>query len=265
MRTRSDTAADTLASGAPIDAIVVTHDSAEDVARLAASEPTRSSFRRIIVVDNDSSDRTRDLAADAGFEVHRQATNMGFAAAANVGARLSDTPVFALLNPDVRVADLGGVARLAAQLVDPQVGAVAPGLVLRDGSLQDSARRVPTPTDLIVRRFADRQPDAVRATTPVDVDWAVGACLLLRRSAFDRVNGFDERYFLYFEDVDLGVRLRAAGYRLRYVPTVRVFHDHGAASRSGITSPATRRHIRSALRFYAHHPTCLVRRPGGRS
>jgi N-acetylglucosaminyl-diphospho-decaprenol L-rhamnosyltransferase len=137
---------------------------------------------------------------------------------------------------------------------------VAPALVLPDGTLQDSARWVPTPLDLVARRVTRNDHGAVRATKPVDVEWATAACLMIRRRAFDQIGGFDERYFLYFEDVDLCVRLRAAGFRVRYDPTVRLHHDYRAASRAGFRTPATRHHIRSALRFFQRKPGALLPR-----
>ena len=126
----------------------------------------------------------------------------------------------------------GSSKRLEEALEDDEVGAVAPALVLPDGTLQDSARWVPTPVDLVVRRVSRADRGAVRVTYPVDVEWATAACLVVRRSAFDQIGGFDESYFLYFEDVDLCVRLRAAGFRVRYDPTVRVLHEYRAASRA---------------------------------
>jgi N-acetylglucosaminyl-diphospho-decaprenol L-rhamnosyltransferase len=240
-----------------MDAVVVTHNSAEDIRFLIASQATVSSFRRVIVIDNASSDETCSVALDGGLEVVPQSENRGLAAAANLGARQTEGPCFALLNPDIRFWEPGDLARLEQHLSDPNVGAVAPALVLPNGEIQDSARRVPTPVDLLLRRFIRWQPDAVRASRPIDVEWAVAACLLIRRDAFERIGGLDERYFLYFEDVDLGVRLAGAGYSVRYDPTVRVFHRHRAASRSSLISPSTRQHIRSAFKFYAGHPRHL--------
>lgn len=245
-----------------IDAVIVTHDSAEDIRALSGSAATISSFRRIVVIDNASTDDTRAAAWEAGFEVVPQSSNLGLGVAVNLGAHHTEGPFFALLNPDVRLSGPGDIGRLQRHMSDPIVGAVAPALMLPSGKLQDSARRVPTPADLILRRFTGWQPDAVRASEPIDVEWAVAACLVLRRSAFERIGGFDERYFLYFEDVDFGVRLGTAGYRIRYDPTVRAFHDHRAASRSSVIEPETRHHIRSAVRFYGRHPRHVFRRQG---
>jgi N-acetylglucosaminyl-diphospho-decaprenol L-rhamnosyltransferase len=243
-----------------MDAVVVTHNSADDLRALVASQVTLDSFERIVVVDNASTDETAEVAAEAGLELVSLVINRGLAVAVNLGASRTRGECFALLNPDVRMTAGDDLDRLERSLDDPEVGAVAPALVLPDGRTQDSARWVPTPLDLVLRRFSGRALGAVRESRAVDVDWAVAACLIIRRTAWERIGGFDEGYFLYFEDVDFGVRLRAAGYRLRHDPTVRVQHDHRAASRASVRSPATRHHIRSAIRFYRRHPASLVPR-----
>ncbi|MGI8557683.1 MAG: glycosyltransferase family 2 protein [Solirubrobacteraceae bacterium] len=237
-----------------MDAVMVTHNSEADVRALIGSQPTMNAFERIVVVDNASADHTVALASDVGFEVAPQPSNLGFAAAANLGVGMTRGPRFALLNPDVRFQHPGDLARLERHFDDPGIGGVAPALVLPSGEMQDSARRVPSPSDLLVRRFTRLRPDAIRASRPVDVEWAAGACLLLRRSMYDEIGGLDVRFFLYFEDVDLGIRVREAGFRIRYDPEVRVFHAHHAASRANLLMPATRHHLRSAVRFYARHP-----------
>ena len=241
-----------------MEAVVVTHNNAADLRAQVASRTTVESFDRVLVVDNASTDDTREVAADAGLEVVSLEANRGLAAAANVGVSRTSGPSFALLNPDVRATSAGDLRRLEEQLADDGVGAVAPALVLPDGTLQDSARWVPTPFDLLVRRISRNDRGAVRVTNPVDVEWASAACLVVRRGAFDQIGGFDERYFLYFEDVDLCVRLRAAGFRVRYDPTVHLRHDYRAASRAGVRTPATRHHIRSAMRFFQRKPAALL-------
>lgn len=228
---------------------------------MASCANTLSAFGRVVVVDNASTDDTRTTAREAGLEVVSLPRNLGLAAAVNLGVEQTEGDDVALLNPDVRLEDADAVERLQEHLVDPLVGVVAPALVLPTGELQDSARRVPSPADLALRRILGRTPDAVRATAPVGVDWAVGAFLVVRRSAFEAVAGLNEKYFLYFEDVDLGVRMRAAGYRVLYDPTVRVFHEHRAASRSSLTSREARAHFRSAFTFYLRNPRFLLPRP----
>jgi N-acetylglucosaminyl-diphospho-decaprenol L-rhamnosyltransferase len=243
-----------------MEAVIVTHNSAAELRAQVASRSTVESFDRVLVVDNASTDDTREVAADAGLEVVPLEDNRGLAAAANLGVGRTSGPSFALLNPDVRAISEGDFRHLEEELGEDGIGAVAPALVLPDGTVQDSARWVPSPLDLVIRRISRKDRGAVRVTNPVDVEWATAACLVVRRDAFDRIGGFDERYFLYFEDVDLCVRLRAAGFRVRYDPTVRLHHDYQAASRESVSTPETRHHIRSALRFFRRTPAALLPR-----
>jgi len=252
----------------PMDAVVVTFNSAEEIARLLAREPLREAFDRVIVVDNGSSDGTPDVAQDHGAVVLDRGHNGGFAVGANAGARATRGERFAVLNPDIGSITRDVVRRLERHLDHPAVGVVAPALQLPSGELQDSAREVPSPLDLARRRFWKQVPDEVRSDRPVIVDWVVAACLAIRRDAFEAVGGFDERYFLYFEDVDFGVRMRHRGYAVVYDPTIRVRHDHAAASNGPLASWATRQHIRSAYAFYSRHRGYLWPRrlrPGARA
>src|SRR5690606_18898026 len=129
--------------------------------------------------------------------------------------------------PDVRLHPGSVEAMLAALDADPQIGAVGPKLLNEDGSVYPSARDIPSLRTGVghaafsrvwagnpwTRRYRQEaaSPDEAR-----DVGWLSGACLLVRREAFDSVDGFDDRYFMYFEDVDLGYRLGRAGWRNRY-------------------------------------------------
>jgi hypothetical protein len=243
-----------------MDAVIVTHNSADDLRDQVASRATIEAFDRVVVVDNASIDDSCEIASDAGLEVVSLKANRGLAAAINVGVGRTQGPTFALLNPDVRATSTEAFQRLEEALAEDGVGAVAPALVLPDGSLQDSARWIPTPFDLVVRRLSHNDRGAVRATAPVDVEWTTAACLVVRRKAFEAAGGFDESYFLYFEDVDFCVRLRAAGFRVRYDPRVRLLHRYGAESRGSVRSSATRHHMRSALRFFSRTPAALLPR-----
>ena len=144
----------------------------------------------------------------------------------------------------------------------------APRLLNGDGSVQASARGEPSAWTglfgrhgLLTRLFpasaAARRnlPAADLVQADVDsaiVDWVMGACMLIRRDRFAEVGGFDERYFLYWEDADLCRRLRARGYETRYVPGAQVVHV-GAVSSGTRSSFATREFHRSAYRYYATH------------
>jgi N-acetylglucosaminyl-diphospho-decaprenol L-rhamnosyltransferase len=244
-----------------MDAIVVTYNGAPEIEGLLTCQPLREAFERVVVVDNASSDGTAQLARRHGATVVERPTNAGLAVAVNAGARLVNGDAFAVLNPDVRLASPDVVPRLRAHFADPSVGLVAPALELPSGALQDSAREVPSPLDLWRRRVRGAPLDAIQSDRVRTVPWVVAAFMIIRRDAFEEVGGFDERYFLYFEDVDIAVRLRRrAGYRVVYDPTARALHAHAAASRGSLMGWAARQHMRSACRFYAHHPGYLLPR-----
>ncbi len=240
-----------------MDALIVTHNSGEDLRSQLACRPLRNAFERIVVVDNDSVDDSVAIARAAGAEVVSRGRNDSLSAAVNEGAARMVGDLFALLNPDVELDSASAVLALERHFDDPAVGAVAPALRLPDGRLQDSARGVPTPRQLALRRILQQDLGAVRSDEPVDVDWVVAACLIVRRNAFQDIGGFDEGYRLYFEDVDFCVRLWSAGWAVRLDPTIVVRHEHRASSRSALGRPFVE-HVRSAGRFFSRHPDLLL-------
>ena len=242
-----------------MDAVVVTHNSAVDLAAQLDCAPLRRSFDRMVVVDNASTDASREIAAKAGVEVVPQGVNTGFAAAVNTGAGLTSGPVFAILNPDIQVDQDGVFDRLAKSCLEGNIGAVGPRLILPSGSTQDSARSVPSPAQLVARRMFGIDHGAITAGHAADVPWMVGACLVVRRTAFESIGGFDTRYPLYFEDVDFCVRLWAAGWRVVFEPQESARHEHRASSRSNWLGRAMRQHVSSAARFFHAHPDLLWR------
>jgi N-acetylglucosaminyl-diphospho-decaprenol L-rhamnosyltransferase len=238
-----------------IDAVTVSTNDAHHLTGMFANEELLRSFRRVIVVDNESGDETVALAKAAGATVvHRR--RGGYGAAINTGAAAATGEYLAVLNPDIRFFTDDVVERLMEHFDDPSVGMAAPALQLLDGRLQDSARRTPTPLNLVIRRRVDRDSGAVRAGG--DVDWVVGACFIIRRDLWDAIGGFDESYFLYFDDVDLCTRVRRAGWTVRFDPSIVVQHAWQGASRKSLTAPATRHHIKSAARFFARNPRYLI-------
>jgi GT2 family glycosyltransferase len=190
--------------------------------------------------------------------VFARQSRLGYGAAANLGARATDGEIFAVINPDVAFDDPSSLEQLAGAFQDERVAIVAPGLILPNGRIQDSARCIPTPVDLVLRRRIARRLGRVSKSGPVP--WVTGACLLIRRSAFEEVGGFDEGYPLYFEDVDICVRLALARWGVWYMPEVRFLHRHTAASRGFFLSRPALLHARSALRFYRKHPRHILRR-----
>jgi GT2 family glycosyltransferase len=221
-----------------------------------------------IVVDNGSRDHGAALDALPRTTVIQNARNVGFGAAVNQAARTTNARLLWLLNPDCEVLP-GAFATLAATLDRHADCAIAaPQLLNPDGTTQASARGKPGAwtglfgRNTLLTRVFPSSPMARRNLPAADlvasgvesaaVDWVMGAAMLVRREAFDLVGGFDERYFLYWEDADLCTRLRARGLLTRYVPGARVAHEGGASARTE-SREATRAFHRSAYLYYATH------------
>lgn len=181
--------------------------------------------------------------------VIRNRRRLGFGANHNQAFALTTGRYFVVANPDVRLAsdplpDLVRVAR------EPRVAICGPQVVSRDGAVEDSARRFPTIPALLRRRLLNvREPDYAPGVEPITVDWLAGIFLLMRREAFARLDGFDERFDMYFEDVDLCRRARLSGAEVVLVPSVRVQHDAQRASRRHFRHAYW--HLASAVRYFA--------------
>ena len=188
----------------------------------------------------------------------------GFGAGCNVGWRAASSPYVLFLNPDARMLP-EAVSRLAEQAEKhPEAGALGPRLVTPSGELDYSLRRFPRLRStyaraLFLQRVLPRASwvDEVIRDPRVyadahAVEWITGACLLVRRTALEELDGFDERFFMYCEDKDLCARLWEARHTVEYDPTIVCVHDGGAGSEA---SRAARRSMltRSRLLYAASH------------
>jgi GT2 family glycosyltransferase len=214
---------------------------------LAALEVERADWGEalaVTVTDNASDDGSVEMVEQRfpWVRVIRNTANVGFGRAHNQALAGSTATWLLVLNSDATVAP-GSLRTLADYLAgNPDVAVVGPRLRYPNGQVQPSRRRFPTfatfflestqlqrysPDNAVLRRYyvADRSDDEVQ-----DVDWLVGACLLVRAEAAAQVGLFDERFFLYSEEVDWCRRFRAAGWRVAYLPTAEVTHVEGASS-----------------------------------
>ncbi|OGG46548.1 MAG: hypothetical protein A3F84_18650 [Candidatus Handelsmanbacteria bacterium RIFCSPLOWO2_12_FULL_64_10] len=195
-----------------------------------------------IVVDNASPDGTGDhikrVHPDVSFTQADE--NSGFSAGVNRVARQAHGRHLLLLNPDTELRP-DTASTLAAYLdTHPEVGAVGPRLANSDGTPQDAAFAYPSllmhwleffphPARLLHTRWNGRLDS--RTDEPVEIDHPLGACMLIRRAAWDQVGPLDEGFFMYCEEVDWCMRARDAGWRIMQVPTTTVVHWSGASSK----------------------------------
>ena len=171
----------------------------------------------------------------------------GFGSNHNAAFARSRGRAFAILNPDVRLRQLNLSAWLGG-LAQPEVGACAPMATDSLGQLQDNVRHFPTLSSLARRVITgERQVGYALADGKQFIDWAAGYFLLLRREAFAQVGGFDERYFMYMEDVDLGRRLQRAGWKMLWDPSIGIIHDARRASHRNLRHLAW--HTQGVMRF----------------
>jgi GT2 family glycosyltransferase len=220
----------------------------------------------VIVVDNSGTARASGVL-DAWPDVRliEAGGNVGFAHACNLGMANARGRHLLLLNPDT-VAHPGAVATLSRHLdASPEAGVVAARLLNPDGTLQYSCRRFPRPLSiffgrysLLTRLFPGNPVSSDYLYLDWDhvqvrpVDWASGACLMVRRDVFERVGGLDEGYFLFVEDMDWCRRIRDAGHEVVYVPEAEVTHRIGA-SRGPVPAWVTWERHRSMLRYIRKH------------
>jgi GT2 family glycosyltransferase len=253
-----------------VSVVVVSYETRDDLAAcLAALAAHGGPGVETIVVDNASTDGSADLVARdfPGVRLVRNPRNLGFGAACNRGAAVARAPCLLFLNSDAQVT-AGAVAALARVLDQrPDVAIVGPRTLNEDGTAQVSFGPALTPLAewrqrRLVRAVARREPDALRVAherslVACEPDWVSGACLMIRRRAFDAVSGFDEGFFLYEEDVDLCVRVRAQGGRVRFEPAATVVHRLGR-SMARMPERAREEYDRSHLRYYQKHNGALA-------
>jgi N-acetylglucosaminyl-diphospho-decaprenol L-rhamnosyltransferase len=226
-----------------VAAIVVNFNAANELAGCLQSLAANA-VDTVIVVDNGSADGSEQVVRLAGARWLPAGANLGYGRAANRGAATADarTAEYLLVcNPDLELCP-GAIEPLVSSLAaDSALGVVGPGLWNDDGSLYPSARTFPdlvdalghgllglvAPGNRFTRRYRLLDWDHSRAAR---VDWVSGACILVRRAAWDAVGGFDPSYFMYMEDVDLCWRLNRAGWAVGYEPAARVRHVQGVST-----------------------------------
>lgn len=239
--------------------ITVTYNSAE---HLRAHWPVDRDDRNFhwIVVDNDSRDETVELASRMADTVIPSGGNYGFSVANNLGLAAVHTPYVVFVNPDVSISGTSW-QRTLAETVDATGGLVTPQLLYSDGSEQPNARGIPFLSAKVRNRLrpeTDRGHDYARTglAVPTYCAWAMGAAVAGRTDTVRHLGGWDESYFLYYEDHELGLRAWRNGLSVVLDPRVRWVHSWQRATMQ-VNTPAWRYELDSMRTFYRDHPELL--------
>lgn len=256
--------------------VCVVYHPGDELATFARTLSTASTAPVELVIVDNGTDPTvaREVAEEVGAHLVAPGANLGYGGGANLGAQGATAPWLVVANSDIEWQPGALDALVAAGQADPRAGSVGPALLNTDGTVYPSARELPSLTQgaghaLFVRIWPGnpwtRRYQAYErgAGTRRAAGWLSGACLLLRREAFEAVGGFDDGYFMFFEDVDLGERLGRAGWTNLYVPQVQVTHVGGTSWRAR-PAPMISAHHASAARYvgrrYPHWYQWPVRR-----
>ena len=210
----------------------------------------------IIVVDNGSPAAGVRAVTEqmSGCTFIFNSANAGFGAANNRGARASHGDLLMFLNNDtlVRTEILPQIESHFA--TNPSCGAAGLQLLNTDGTAQYSTGKFPTPWS---EWRMSRRHNLYKAEDTVRRDWVSGAAMVVRRTVFEEVGGFDYRYFMYFEDVDLCARIRGTGHEIHYLPGISVEHLRGGSQPGGISPSVQIEYRRSQLLYYSLHASIV--------
>lgn len=226
-----------------VAAVVVTYNSEDHVGALLDSIPAAMGALSysVVVVDNGSSDGTVELLHARTDCIVVESINDGYAAGMNRAVQASpDFRTILILNPDAAL-DPDSVPRMMRTLERPGVGIVAPRVREEDGTLSPTLRRGPTMGRVGglsftgLPAFTERIEDPKEYESEHEVDWAVGAILLVDRGCYDAIGGLDETYFLYSEETDFSLRARDAGWATVYTPDAGAMHIGGGSGESAAT------------------------------
>ena len=248
--------------------IIVTYNSGKFIRNCIESILSDENIykKEIILVDNDSSDLTISIAESYNSSIHliRNTKNSGYAAGNNIGIRYSKGRNVLILNPDIVLGPDFITKSLEFLESNQNIGIIGPKLLYPDNQIQESCRKFFSIRTIIMRRsifgklfpqskylkehlMSDWDHNSIR-----DVDWVLGACILMRREAIEKLGYFDEGYRLYFEDVDLCYRMHKSGLRVVYNPNVICIHHHQRESAKSFNKQ-TYWHIQSGIRFFRKH------------
>ena len=230
-----------------VGAVVVTYNSADYVIECVKSLQLEE-IENIVIVDNASDEAMADLAEKLPVKFISNKENLGFAKACNIGAAQLNTDKILFINPDARLRP--GSLKIALSAFDEVTAVVGLGLADNEGRLEaDSHGDDVTLTNMWRRKMRDDFEEGLGEAQ--EVDWVSGGAMLVQSKAFRAVGGFDEDYFMYWEDVDLCKRLRERRWKIVWQPKAKVHHHRGASL--GSSSARTKYYDQSADKYFRKH------------
>ncbi len=225
---------------ARVTAVIVNYNSGRWLARCIDNLRGRgTSSPAVLVIDNASDDGSVDIVPDLpNVTIRRARRNLGFGRGVNQALRSVATEYMLIINPDCLLIP-ASLTRLVEELDDHPDAALVSGRVfdMRGAEQRGSRRRLPTRRQVLTEVLPFSDTNGIDLThepspdEPIDVDAVSGACMLVRTAALEEIGGFDPRFYMHFEDLDLMARLGQAGWRIRLVPSVFVSHAGGVSSR----------------------------------
>lgn len=218
-----------------LSTIIVTYNSQDEIEKLLfSSNKFLPAGSEVIVVDNDSSDGTvAEVKQFKNVKLIKNSVNIGYGKGTNLGVRRAAGEYLLLLNPDTLLIDHSVNKMLSFAKSHPEVGIVAPKLLGLNGTIQASVSKDPTLAGAFRRYLFNKKYD-YGEYVPIEnyhqeVEVVYGAALLVKKEIFRGIGGFDGRYFLYFEDLDLCRKVRGEGLKVVYLPEAQVIHTLGSS------------------------------------
>jgi len=232
---------------AALSIIIVNYRSEHYLDKCIASIYSESRCQQfeIIVVNNDQETDLRQIAKKyPGIEICNHGKNIGFGAACNYGAKRASGKILLFLNPDTRfLNDYVGVVLNKIAVNEKNLGIIGPRLITDEGEVQEWC----TGKDLTVRQliknnfWITESKKIWESKAEIFVDWVSGAALAIKKEIFEEIKGFDEKFFMYGEDLDLCKRTRDLGYKILYYSTASILHSGGKSRENP---------IRQKIQFY---------------
>lgn len=186
----------------------------------------------IIIINNDSCSITSILASK-NIQIKDTGCNLGFAKACNLGAKIANGKILLFLNPDTKIL-YGKVKLVLNEINNPDIGIISPLILSPNGEIQKWSSGFAISLWSIIRNNISLSKDKSlwNNSSTINPDWVSGVAMFIKKTTFDAIGGFDENFFMYFEDVDLCKRVKALGLNIKILSNIKVLHLEGKSSTS---------------------------------